>query len=174
MKFFYLPLIIVLICICSCKKDEIAKNEDDLNNSYRVWLSYKNSIHNSYSYTQYYGSVFGFGTEIKIAVKDGKFISRDLTLTRYHADDTNKKDTLKRWHEDVSSINTHGAEARDLLTIDDVYDQSRKVWLKADVKKNTVIFEANNNGLISSCGFIPNGCQDDCFNGIKITSIIPL
>jgi len=174
MKTLYLPLIIVLMCMSSCKKDEIAKKHDDLNNSYRVWLNYKSSIHNSYSYTQNYGSVFGYNTEIKTAIKDGKFISRDLTLTRYHPDNTNKKDTLKQWHEGASNLNTHGIEAGDLLTIDDIYDQSRKVYLKTDVKKNMVIFEANNNGILSSCGYIPNGCQDDCFNGINISSITPL
>jgi hypothetical protein len=174
MKTLYLPLIIALLCLGSCKKDEIAKKQDDLNKSYQTWLSYKSSIHNSYNYTQSYGSVFGYSTEIKIGVKDGKFISRHLILTRYHANDTNKKDTLRQWHEDASSLNTHGIEAGNLLTIDDIYDQSRKVYLKADVKKNMVIFEANNNGILSSCGYIPNGCQDDCFNGINITSITPL
>ena len=174
MKTLYLPLIIVLMCVSSCKKDEITRKENNLNKSYQTWLNYKNSIHNSYRYTQYYGSVFGYYTEIKIGINDGKFVSRDLILVKSHLDGTNKGDTLKQWHEDVSSINTHGVEAGDLLTIDDIYDQSRKVYLKADVKKNMIIFEANNKGIISSCGYIPNGCQDDCFNGINISSITPL
>jgi len=155
------------------QKKDIA-NESDYNKSYNAWLSYKKNVHNSYGYTQYYGSVFGYYTEIKIGVNDGEFISRDLILVKSHLDGTNKGDTLKQWHEDVSSINTHGVEGGDLLTIDDIYDKSRTVWLKADVKKNAVVFEAKNNGLISSCGFIPNECQDDCFNGITITSITPL
>lgn len=159
---------------CSCKKDEISGKQDDLNNSYKIWLSYKSSIHNSYSYTQSYGTVFGYNTEIKTGIKNGKFISRDLILTRYYQDGSGKKDTLKQWHEDASNFNTHGIAAGDLVTIDDIYEQSRKVYLKADVKKNMVIFEANNNGILSSCGYIPNGCQDDCFNGFKITSISPL
>ncbi|MEN0055468.1 MAG: hypothetical protein AAGC65_17460 [Mucilaginibacter sp.] len=173
MKTLYLPLITILLFVSSCKKDGIVK-ENDLNKSYQTWLSYKSNIHNSYSYTQYYGSVFGYGTEIKTGIKDGKFISRDLVLIRYHSDGSNKKDTLKQWHEDATNLNTHGIEAGDLLTIDDIYERSRTVWLKADTKSNQVIFEANNKGVISSCGYIPNGCQDDCFNGIKITSIIPL
>ena len=30
--------------------------------------------------------------------------------------------------------------------------------------------DAKLDGIISLCGFVPKGCQDDCFRGIKIKS----
>jgi len=38
-------------------------------------------------------------------------------------------------------------------------------------KDASVYFEAKNNGMISSCGYVQDGCMDDCFNGINIASI---
>jgi len=35
----------------------------------------------------------------------------------------------------------------------------------------TTYFEAKNNGMISSCGYWPNNCADDCFTGVSITLI---
>ncbi len=60
--------------------------------------------------------------------------------------------------------------ASSLMTLDEVYDKAKNVWLRK--RENAkVIFETKNNGLISSCGYINDGCQDDCFSGIGISSI---
>jgi hypothetical protein len=32
-------------------------------------------------------------------------------------------------------------------------------------------FEAETDGLLSSCGYVEDGCQDDCFVGIHIAGI---
>ena len=56
------------------------------------------------------------------------------------------------------------------LTFDQIYEKARTEWL---VKREnaTTYFEAENNGLISKCGYVDDGCQDDCFIGIQISSI---
>jgi hypothetical protein len=173
MKKLFLFTIIILFSVTSCKKEDIA-NESDYNKSYNAWLGYKKSVHNSYSYTQSYGSWTGYGAEIKIGVSDGKIISRDFIAVQLRRDGTSNRDTTARWHEEKSSLNTHGNQAGELLTLDDVYLKARTIWLKVDKKNNDIYFEANNNGMISNCGYRPKGCQDDCVTGIIITTITSL
>lgn len=57
-----------------------------------------------------------------------------------------------------------------LITLDEIYETARNVWLKnrSDAR---VSFEARNNGMLSSAGFVPDNCMDDCFSGIHIQSI---
>ena len=173
MKTFYFPLIIASLLLSSCKKDNIA-NESEFNKSYNAWLNFKNNSHNSYQYTTNSGSVFGYGSETKIGVINGKIVSRDFIATRLKQNGTSQQDTIKQWHEDADHINTHPNDAGESLTLDDIYQRAKTVWLKADKKSNSIYFEAKNNGMISSCGYVPNGCQDDCFNGITIGLIIPV
>tara|TARA_R110000851_G_scaffold279768_1_gene433063 strand:- start:472 stop:612 length:141 start_codon:yes stop_codon:yes gene_type:complete len=39
-----------------------------------------------------------------------------------------------------------------------------------DKEKNTLYFETEINGIMTLCGFVPNGCADDCYQGISIDS----
>ncbi|WP_183559429.1 hypothetical protein [Mucilaginibacter sp. SP1R1] len=172
-KLSLFAIVIILISIASCKKDDIA-NESPFNKSYNAWISYKGSVNNSYNYTINNGSVFGYGTETKIEVSNGKIISRDFTATQLRRDGTNNRDIVANWHEETSSLNTHGDQGAQLLTLDDVYMKARTIWLKADTKNNDIYFEARNNGMISNCGYVPKGCQDDCFTGISISAISAL
>lgn len=57
-----------------------------------------------------------------------------------------------------------------LLTLDDIYDTARTVWLE-NRSDATVSFDAKNHGMLSSAGFVPDNCADDCFSGINIRSI---
>ncbi|NHA02912.1 hypothetical protein G7092_03860 [Mucilaginibacter sp. HC2] len=170
MKTLYLSAIIILISMAGCKKDNIA-NESDFNKSYNIWLSFKSNAQNSYQYTTSSGSVFGYGSETKISVINGKIVSRDFISTQLRRNGTSQKDTIKQWHEDADHINTHSNDTDESLTLDAVYQKAKTVWLKADKKSNSIYFEAKNNGMISNCGYVPNGCQDDCFNGITIGAI---
>ncbi|PPL02206.1 hypothetical protein [Parapedobacter indicus] len=56
------------------------------------------------------------------------------------------------------------------ITLDDIYDTARNVWLKSR-SDASVSFKADNNGILSSAGFVPKNCMDDCFSGIYIRSI---
>lgn len=170
MKKLYLSAIIILILITGCKKDNIA-NEGAFNKSYNAWLSFKSTAHNTYLYTTTFGSWTGYGTEIKTGVVNGKIAWRDFTSIQLKHNGTSQRDTIKQWHEDADHINTHPNDAGESLTLDDVYQKAKTTWLKADKKTNDIYFEAKNNGMISSCGYVPNGCQDDCFNGITISMI---
>lgn len=168
----YFAFLIILIAFTGCKKDN-SISLTDYNKSYNAWLKYKNNAGNSYTYTNSWGSWAGFGAELKTNVQNGVVISRDYFSYRYDQV-TKSNTTLKQWHEDAAHINTHPDDVADALTLDAVYAKAKNYWLKADTKTNDVYFEAKNSGLISSAGFVPKGCQDDCFNGITITSITTL
>jgi len=170
MKTLYLSTIIILISITGCKKDNIA-NESEFNKSYNTWLSFKSTAHNTYLYTTTFGSWTGYGAEIKTGVVNGKVAWRDFVSTQLKRNGTSQIDTIKQWHEDADDINTHPNDVGESLTLDDVYQKAKTVWLKADKKSNDIYFETKNSGMISSCGFVPKGCQDDCFNGITISLI---
>lgn len=173
MKNLYLLTIIIVLSASSCQKENIAK-QSEYDTSYKAWLSFKSNAKNSYSYTTSFGSWTGFGVSIKTGVSNGKVVSRDYIRIQSRNDGTNKADTVKTWHEDAATINTHPNDAGIALTIDGIYLKARTEWLKVDAKSNDIIFEAKNNGLISNCGYVPHGCQDDCFNGVTITTITAL
>jgi hypothetical protein len=152
------------------KKENIDK-QSEYDASYKAWISFRNNAKNAYSYTNSFGSWTGFGVIIKTSVRNGKIISRDYTRIQYRNDGTDKADTVKTWHEDATTINTHPNDVLDALTVDDIYLKARTQWLKVDAAANQIIFETNNNGIISSCGYVPRNCADYCFNGVKITSL---
>jgi len=173
MKNLFLITFLILLTATSCKKESIAKS-DEYDTSLKAWLNYKSDVGNSYQYTITYGSWTGYGVEITTGISKGQFVFRDFTSFRYRNDGSGKKDTLKSWHEDTATINTHTQDAGEIMTIDEIYTKARTVWLKVDASANDIFFEAKNNGIISSCGYVPHGCQDDCFNGVKIKSITAL
>ncbi len=75
------------------------------------------------------------------------------------------------WVEDISGIGTHkNTAACPYLTLDAVYEEAKNEWLKKRENAET-FFETENNGMISTCGYTPDGCQDDCFRGIRIVRI---
>lgn len=73
-----------------------------------------------------------------------------------------------QWIETKENLGTHNKS--ELMTLDQVYSKAKNEWIiKRD--KSKVYFEAKNNGLISIAGYVPDGCQDDCFEGINIIKI---
>ena len=78
---------------------------------------------------------------------------------------------MLEWTEENHEVGTRQhTSAASPRTLDDIYETARNHWLqkRPDAK---ISFETNNDGLISSCGYWMDGCQDDCFNGIHIASV---
>jgi hypothetical protein len=168
-----LLLMLVIMVAVSCKKDSIGR-QSEYQTSYLAWVRYKQHVNNSYTYVVSQSSWTGYATETTIRVMNGQIASRVYKAYQLVRNGTNPpvNTLVKGWTEDSTTLNTHGPyEGAALLTLDEVYAKAKLVWLAADSKENDIYFEANNNGLISSCGYVPNGCQDDCFTGISITSI---
>jgi hypothetical protein len=163
--------VLLIAFLFSCKKDQITSN-GEFKKSEQVWNIYKKSINNSYSYITYHGSVFGGYEETKIIVQNGKVTSRIFKGGIYQQN-TSQLDIKESWTEDVSNLNTHANGAKS-LTFDDIYEKANKEWLSVDAKKNDVYFLTDTIGLIKTCGYVPKGCQDDCFFGVNIKAITKL
>jgi hypothetical protein len=115
------------------------------------------------------GSVFTtYGWETTITVSNGIIIQRDFTYT---GNPENIPEDKLEWTENENEINSHEySSAADALTLDEIYNKAEQEWL-IKRKNATSYFESENNRLISTCGYVENGCMDDCFVGITIKSI---
>lgn len=163
-------LISFVAIFAGCQKSNLV-HTSDFEKSHKEWLNFKKESGNSYQYTVLRSSWVGMSWQTVITVKAGKVVKRDFTWVL--PDDWVKDVPAdeKEWTENESEINSHeDSGAADAVTLDEIYAKAKNYWLKKRDHVKTY-FEANNNGLISSCGFAEDGCVDDCFNGINIILI---
>jgi len=157
----------------SCDKDDI-NHQNDFERSFDTWLDFKKSSNNSYEYKVPGSSWTGLRWETTIWVSKGTIIQRHFkyTSTKDLAADIPEKEL--EWTENESDIHSHtNTNAAQALTMDEIYEKAKTEWLS--VRKNAKIyFEAENDGLISTCGYVEEGCMDDCFIGINLKDIIKL
>jgi len=136
--------------------------------SFLKWLDVKEKHNDSYRYSRSFSSVEGqFGFKTTITVKEGKVTERSYEQYDYS---DNKQKITDQWTEQDTTIGSHkeGFSAR---TIDDLYMDCNSKYLWVDPQKNTILFEVKNEGLLSTCGYVPNNCADDCFEGITIENL---
>jgi hypothetical protein len=169
MKRTLLALIAIIFLFAACTKDE---NATKLDTSRKAWQAYKANINNSYSYSVYFGSWTGSFRDTKITVQNGKVTERMFIAGDREPNSTQQHITIT-WTETGTQIGTHDDYAAKPLTLDQVYAKAPSM-LNVSSKDNDKYFEVDSNGLISSCGYVPKGCQDDCFRGIQIKDIKPL
>lgn len=164
-------IFIILFCIAfilpSCEKN-LHQNEFD--KSYKAWLDFKTKSDNSYQYVTTTSSWTGYKTETTITVSKGKIIGRNYKAWSFDKN-TQQHTIAAEWTENADNVNTHDPKS---MTLEEVYSKAKNEWLKMDPKENNIYFENNNNGMISSCGYVPKNCADDCFMGINIKSITDL
>ena len=172
-SFFSAFLLFACTLFLSCHKSNLAY-ENDFKKSYNAWLSFKSTTGDSYRYMVTGGSWTGFGWQTVISVKEGKVTERYYKLTPPPGSTATIPAEKLEWTETDTEINTHtDSPAAEAITLDQVYEKARTVWLLKR-KDATTYFEVKNNGLISSCGYTVNNCMDDCFTGIGIAYIQPL
>lgn len=166
----YVLLLLFVGLVSSCQKNEI-EYENDFDKSYKAWQSFKVVSNNSYRYTVTASTWVGASWQTTITVVNGEVTQRHFKYTSLAGLVANIPEEAQEWVEDEKSLNLHrSTAAAEPLTLDEIYNTARNVWLtkRKDAK---AYFEAGNGGLISSCGFVPDNCQDDCFTGILIQSI---
>jgi hypothetical protein len=165
MKRLLFGLVLILVGLNACKKDGIAYGFD-YGRSNLAWQDFKKANGDSYSYQVTTSSWVGYGSETTITIKQGKIIERSYVRKAYQSSGLT---VVLEWKEDENQLGTH-QEGAALMTMDEVYAKARDEWLlKRDNAKT--YFEAKNDGIISLCGYVPNGCADDCFMGIAIKFI---
>ena len=166
--FFGITLIFI-----SCEKNEYS-NKNDLSilvslkgenglpykKSLNKWADLKKLNGNSYKYQTTFLSWTGFGNTTELKIVDGKVIARI-----YHEfctdNKTGKRILIDSYTENENSIGNHEKGASP-LTIDELYNSCAANYLIVDDKKNTVYFETSVNGLMTLCGFVPDGGADEC------------
>src|ERR1044072_1714012 len=166
--FIVTSLVLITTLFISCKKDDI-NFESDFDKSFKEWINFKKTSDNSYKYEVAGGTWIGYGWITDITVTDGKVTERYFKLTPRPGSMVNIPADQQEWTEKETELNTHTqSPAAATITLDEIHDKARKEWLvKRD--KVQVYFEAKNNGMISTCGYVNDGCQVDCFIGINIS-----
>ena len=158
--------IAALFTVASCKQINYSGEFDK---SYSAWLKFKSDRNNNYSYTVNTSSFSGYVTNTTLTIENGKVTKRDFTASVGDFGTNSQKVVQETWLEEGSSLNTHknGAPTR---TLEEVYSEAKNNWLKKRDNAQTY-FETKNQGMISTAGYVKNGCMDDCFVGIYITGI---
>ncbi|MCL3782147.1 hypothetical protein EMN47_17300 [Prolixibacteraceae bacterium JC049] len=179
MKVFYYLLATVLlgtIALVSCNDtDEIDVTEmvflkgaggSSYSSSLENWESLKQKNGSSYVYQTSTYSWTGYSNTTEVKVLNGKVVER--IFVEYQSEGTSKK-KIGSYKEigDQLGTNEFGTAP---ITIDELYKLCVGKYLSADRDKNTIYFEVETSGLMTLCGFVPDGCMDDCYRGIRITA----
>lgn len=193
-------ILIVSVLLISCGED--FEHESQFERSYKSWSGFKQESNNSYKYLVSGATWSGSSWETEIVVEQGEVVERNFRYTSFNGiwrpetgwteqfvfeklserspevikHEAEVKEFAKslEWTERKVELGTHtSTPAANLWTLDEVYQNAKDTWLS---KRNDakVYFETENNGMISSVGFVINNCQDDCFNGINIKWITKL
>lgn len=198
-KLYFFCGLMVIVLFGSCEKGDI-EHENSFDQSYKVWLSFKASKGNSYRYIVTGATWAGSSWSTTITVAQGKVVRRDFRYETFNdtrmpdngwesasiatllkgfgftTDEFREQEghtfleTLQ-WTEEEIDLGLHErSPASPVQTLDEIYETARTVWLKKR-PDTTTYFDVKNQGMISSAGFVPHGCMDDCFRGIHIRSI---
>ncbi len=189
--FLFLTLILV-----GCSKDEL-EYQNEFDKSYKTWLQYKQN-NKSYSYTSQTTSWIGITTHTTITVENNQVTKREFKHARIGSKAIPENGWTKQlaiealkeigyteseipsifgseiidklqWVENKADLGKNGY-AEQLMTLEQIYEKAKNDWITKR-PKSQIYFEAKNNGLISTAGYVLDGCMDDCFVGIKIINI---
>jgi hypothetical protein len=158
---------VLLVTISGCQKEDF-RYENDFDRSFARWVSFKEKTGNTYSYVVSNSSWVGTSWQTEITVTQGRVTQRSFKMT-FPQGLNNLPVESQEWVEQETELNSHSGGAEP-ITFDQVYEKAKTDWL-VKRKNATTYFEAKNDGLLSSCGYVEDGCQDDCFTGIHISSI---
>lgn len=163
-------LFLVLISLLFSCSDAEPEFNSDLKKSEDVWKAFRESSGNTYRYTVSFQSWTGTGTETVISVAEGKVVRRAFRYTGIQNLPENFPEAELEWVENENELGKHEHSAAQPMTLDEVYSKAKNEWLvkRSDAK---TYFTAENAGMISSAGYVEDGCMDDCFRGIRVTAI---
>lgn len=168
-KIYLIAFLLIGSLVISCSSDDDFNYQNDFEKSHKVWLNFKDLSADSYKYTVIGSSWVGFSWETTITVSDGKIIQRHFKyITPDDLGDIPEEEV--EWIETGQEVGSHQNQAAEALTLDDIYAKAKNDWL-IKRKNAKTYFETGNNGIISTCGYVINGCMDDCFIGIHIKNI---
>lgn len=192
-----IPYFLLLILAFACDSFE---HKSEYDKSFHKWQSFKATHHNSYRYIVTGSTWTGMSWETELIVEKGEITERKFRYTHFQDvkrpaggwDAQSAEQALQvlgmtpeefrersgmdflehcQWEEKGVELGTHTSSgAAALITLDAVYQKARNEWLP-ERKNVTTYFEAKNDGLLSSAGYVEDNCADDCFRGINIRLI---
>lgn len=170
---FVIPITCMLFFSCSVEamQDKLSIEGEhgyDFRESRTAWKNLKKENGNSYEYMILEQSWTGHGSETTIEVQEGKVRGRYYVAFIISNEDGSKTITDTYEERSKKEIGSHSLGAPP-YTIDDLYRTCLSKYLTVDHEANNVFFETNEEGVMMLCGFVPIGCQDDCFKGIRIS-----
>lgn len=171
MKTIFNTLFILFFLFISCKDDENLESTNEnisyYDTSVEKWDELKNSNGNSYKYEITSNSVFGFGVTTKIEVEKGTVITR--SYEEFEINYETGERTITYSYEENSETLGDNNRGVSIFTIDDLYNSCLDKYLIVNSEENTIYFEVDSEGMMNTCGYVPNGCMDDCFFGFRIS-----
>lgn len=181
MKINKLLFVLILLTGLSCEKKEVEPSSTlknltslngesglSLNESYLKWMELKKENGNSYIYQTRFISWAGYGSVTELKVENGVIVERNYEEYKEYWN-SSQREIIDSYSETSNNLGSHEKGA-DLLTIDDLYNSCASEFLIADTTNNTLYFETDTTGLMTTCGFVPKDCVDDCFYGVTINS----
>ena len=141
-----------------------ATNLTQYQNSLDAYNVLKSESGNCYTYQVVTSSWVGFGSRTSITVENGT-----VTQRSYEAWDSNRITTSSYEETDSTSIGSN-SDGADPVTLDELYAECPN-YLSMDETLNSIYFSTDDNNVMTSCGYVPNFCADDCFTGISLSSI---
>ncbi|MCA5004444.1 hypothetical protein [Sphingobacterium bovistauri] len=190
-------ILLIIITFLSCSKDD-SEYENEYEKSYKTWQQFSKTNNQTYSYTTQLTSWVGTTIHTKITIENNQITKREFKYfrigsktipesgwTKQLAIEALKEIGIKedeiqssygtevidklQWVENKENLGNHGSE-NELMTLEQIYNKTKNEWI-VKRPKSTIYFETKNNGLISTAGYVPQGCVDDCFRGINIIKI---
>lgn len=168
-EIYLITFLMIGSLLISCSTDDDLDYQNNFEESHNTWLDFKKLSGDSYKYTVVESSWVGFSWETTIKVFDGEIVQRHFKYINTEGLEDIPEDELE-WIENGQEVGNQQNKGAEALTLDEIYSKAEKEWLIKRENAN-IYFETENNGLISTCGYVENGCMDDCFVGIKIKSI---
>lgn len=135
-----------------------------------AWKKLKKEHNNSYEFSINFVSFTGYRNETRITVKEGKIVKRSYEES--FTDELPIGYEIEKWEETGDEIGKH-EKGKKPITMDDVYEFAKSCSnMKTDKRGRQVevFFELNKEGIITTTGYVPNGCMDDCFHGYHINN----
>lgn len=151
----------ILLSACSSGPDLIGDSRDTFNR--------RASESAEYEYVSRFSSWAGFGNDTTVTVENGAVVKRAYRAWENN-NETGIPTTTTEWTEEGATLGSH-TEVGPLQTLDDLYDVCENDILTVDESDNTITLTFDDSGILATCVYVPNGCQDDCSVGINLSSV---
>ncbi|MBD8488044.1 hypothetical protein IFO69_04725 [Echinicola sp. CAU 1574] len=163
----YTPAILIALFLFSCDSGQ-DDHQNQLEKSEKNWQVLKSENGESYRYQVSTSSWTGYSSITTITVLKGLVTKREFQS--YLPDNEGGQELVYSYVEEGEKIgaDTEGAEP---ITLDELYDVCKEEYLTVDPNSNTIYFTEFDNGLVKSCGYVPQNCVDDCFFGFSLKII---